>query len=158
MMGEDMDREWLLKAIELSRRCAPAPRAFSVGAVLVDAQGLEIAGAYSRELGDTLHAEEIALTKAIDSGREPRGATLYTSLEPCSVRLSGSVSCTQRILDAGIARVVFALDEPPIFVVCQGARILAQHGLQVTHLEEYGELVRAINGHLLGGETTAPMG
>lgn len=143
-----MDREWLVQAIELSRRCPVSTTAFSVGAIVVDSQGQMIASGYSRELGDGLHAEEIALDKAERAGRDVRGAALYTSLEPCSVRLSGKASCTQRILAAGIARVVFAAREPPVFVVCDGAATLARHGVEVVHLGEYSESVREINQHL----------
>ena len=43
------DREWLMKAIELSRLCPPSQKAFSVGAIIVGANGDQISTGYSRE-------------------------------------------------------------------------------------------------------------
>jgi diaminohydroxyphosphoribosylaminopyrimidine deaminase/5-amino-6-(5-phosphoribosylamino)uracil reductase len=49
---------------------------------------------------------------------------LYTSMEPCSIRKSRFVSCTQLIVAAGIRRVVLAMREPPIIVDCKGVEQL----------------------------------
>lgn len=143
-----VDRHWLARAIELSLRCPPSTSAFSVGAVIVDAGGNEIASGYSRETDDTTHAEESALAKL---GDDPRlaGATLYSSLEPCSRRKSRPRPCAGRILDAGIARVVFALREPSTFVVGEGAELLTAGGVDVMELADLGPAVREANRHLL---------
>ncbi|WP_218081331.1 deaminase [Anthocerotibacter panamensis] len=148
-MHRSPDHTWLLEAIECSRQCPPSAGAFSVGAIIVDAAQQKIASGYSRETGDGAHAEEIALQKAHQAQLDLRGATIYSSLEPCSVRLSQKRSCTDRMLAAGIARVVFALYEPSIFVVCRGAETLMRHGVEVVVLPEYGPLVVAINQHLM---------
>ncbi len=79
------DYRWLSEAIELSRRCPPSRSAFSVGAVLVAADGSVIATGYSRERDPHDHAEEVALGKA-GPGARLAGATLYSSLEPCAAR------------------------------------------------------------------------
>jgi diaminohydroxyphosphoribosylaminopyrimidine deaminase/5-amino-6-(5-phosphoribosylamino)uracil reductase len=60
----DADLGWLREAIELSARCPPSRSAFSVGAVLVSADGRVIATGYSRERDPADHAEEVALAKA----------------------------------------------------------------------------------------------
>jgi diaminohydroxyphosphoribosylaminopyrimidine deaminase / 5-amino-6-(5-phosphoribosylamino)uracil reductase len=60
----DADRRWLAEAIELSRRCPPSASAFSVGAILVAADGDVIATGFSRERDPHDHAEEAALAKA----------------------------------------------------------------------------------------------
>jgi 5-amino-6-(5-phosphoribosylamino)uracil reductase len=143
------DRELLLQAVELSRRCPPSDRAFSVGAILTDIQGTILATGYSRETEPRDHAEEIALRKAQAADADPRGGTLYSSLEPCSVRLSGQPACADLLVAAGIARVVFALHEPPVFVTCAGAERLTRAGVAVHVLPELAELVRAVNRHLL---------
>jgi pyrimidine deaminase RibD-like protein len=146
------DRDWLLAAIELSRSCPVANTAYAVGAIIVGTGG-ELARGYSRESGPADHAEETALTKA---ARDARGATMYTSLEPCTVRSSHSRTCTDLILAAGIRRVVFALREPPLFAVCHGAETLRAGGVDVLELAELAELVRQVNAHLFGRE--APRG
>lgn len=144
-----VDRHWLTRAIELSHRCPPSTTAFSVGAVVVDASGEEIAWGYSRETDDLVHAEESALAKLAGDPRLA-GATIYSSLEPCSKRKSRPASCSRLIQEAGIRRVVFALREPATFVVGKGAKELSAAGLTVAEYAELGELVRDANRLQLG--------
>lgn len=144
------DRRWLTEAAELAARCPPTTSAFNVGAVLVGADGTRLATGYSRESDPHDHAEEAALGK-LDPG-DPRlaGATMYTSLEPCSTRASRPRSCTDLILAAGIPRVVFAWREPAVFVDGTGAETLAANGVEVVELPELAHLVRAANETVLG--------
>lgn len=144
-----VDRHWLTRAIELSHRCPPSTTAFSVGAVVIDASGEEIAWGYSRETDDLVHAEESALAKIAGDPRLA-GATIYSSLEPCSNRKSRPASCSRLIQEAGIRRVVFALREPATFVVGKGAKELSAAGLTVAEYAELGELVRDANRLQLG--------
>lgn len=145
------DVRLLREAVTLSRSAPPSPDAFSVGAMIVGADGVVLATGYSRENGAHAHAEQVALEKAAMLGLDLRGATLYTSLEPCSVRRSGSTGCAVRIVASGIARVVFALREPPIFVEGNGAELLAQAGVEVIELDAEAPAVAKINAHLLRG-------
>ncbi len=148
----DTDRRWLREAIEVSSRCTPSPRAYSVGAVIVDSGGEVMATGYSRERDSRDHAEEVALRKAASdpsSQRRLAGATLYSSLEPCSTRASRPHSCTELILRSGIRRVVFAWREPALFADCQGAEILGSAGIAVIEMPELASEVRAVNAHLL---------
>ncbi len=144
------DRRWLTEAIRLSHHCPPKATAFSVGAIIVDGDGLEISRGYSRETDDHVHAEESALAKLDPRDPRLRHATIYTSLEPCSVRKSAKLTCTRLILTAGIPRVVFAWREPSLFVPdCQGAEILASAGVTVVEIGDMADLVREANAHLL---------
>jgi riboflavin biosynthesis pyrimidine reductase/pyrimidine deaminase RibD-like protein len=128
-----VDRHWLALAVALSAQCPPSSTAFSVGAVIVGTDGEVVATGYSRETDDRVHAEEAALAKVTDRSRL-RDATIYSSLEPCSVRKSRPRSCSQLIIDAGIPRVVFGLREPSTFVVGEGAETLAAAGVTVVEL------------------------
>jgi deoxycytidylate deaminase len=56
---------------------------------------------------------------------------MYTTMEPCSVRLSGNRSCTSRLIEAGVACVVVGEGEPSNFVVCEGTKLLRQAGIKV---------------------------
>jgi diaminohydroxyphosphoribosylaminopyrimidine deaminase / 5-amino-6-(5-phosphoribosylamino)uracil reductase len=143
------DRRFLRQAIELSRRCPPSDAAFSVGAVLVGADGAVLAAGYSRESAPHDHAEEAALAKV--AGRPPPGATIYSSLEPCLRRLSRPRSCCDLIVAAGITRVVLAWREPPIFVPGGGTAWLEARGVLVTEVAELAADARAVNAHLLPG-------
>lgn len=145
-----IDRHWLTRTIELSHRCPPSTTAFSVGAVIVDAAGEEIAWGYSRETDDLVHAEESALAKLPADDPRLRTATIYSSLEPCSRRKSRPKSCSQLIREAGIPRVVFAYREPSTFVVGEGAEELTAAGVTLVEYPELAEAVRDANRLQLG--------
>jgi len=146
---EARDRHWLLTAIDLSRRCPPSSTAYSVGAVIVGADGDMLASGRSRETDPVAHAEEAALAGVAEGDARLQGATLYSSLEPCSRRRSRPLSCARLIRDAGIRRVVFALREPTLFVDCRGAEELGEAGVEVVEVPDLADQVREVNVHLL---------
>ena len=146
---EPLDAALLAEAVELSRRSPPSPAAYAVGAVVVGA------GPGARPLGRLVPpARPARPRRGGRAGRasraDPAGGTLYSSLEPCSRRRSRRHTCTELILAAGIARVVFALREPPLFADCDGAELLARAGVEVVELPALAAEVRAVNAHLLG--------
>lgn len=146
------DHQWLRRAIELSRRCPPSTSAYCVGAVVVGMGGDELSRGYSRESDPLGHAEESALAKLAEpSTVDAIGATVYSSMEPCSERRSRPRTCTELIIAAGIRRVVFALREPPLFVDCNGVELLQQAGVQVVEVPDLADLVREANRGVLRG-------
>jgi 5-amino-6-(5-phosphoribosylamino)uracil reductase len=142
------DCRFLRWAIELSRLCPQSDTAFSVGAVIVAETGEVLATGYSREQEDHDHAEEVALRKL---GPDPRlrHATLYSSLVPCGARASRPLTCVQRILAAGIPRVVYAWREPPLFAEGDGADQLLAASVSVTEFPALAERAEQVNAHLL---------
>lgn len=149
LLSQDLvDRHWLAATVELSRSCPPSDTAFDVGAIVVDAYGEEMTRGYSREVDDRVHAEEAALAK-VEGDPRLAGATIYSSMEPCSRRASRPLTCTRLILDAGIPRVVFALREPPTFVDGRGAEVLAGGGREVVEVAELADSVREVNRRFL---------
>ncbi|MFF4632203.1 dihydrofolate reductase family protein [Streptomyces griseorubiginosus] len=145
------DHHWLALACELAAQCPPSRTAFSVGAVVVAADGTELARGHSRESGDpVVHAEEAALAKiAPDDPRLP-SATVYTSLEPCTHRASRPAPCARLILDAGVRRVVTAWREPDTFVTgADGTGLLTGQGVDVVVLTDHEDEAKAPNRHLL---------
>ena len=145
------DRQWLREAIELSRRCPPSPSAFSVGAVIVAADGSTVATGFSRQRDPHDHAEEGALA-TLEAG-DPRlpGATLYSSLEPCRFRASRPRPCAGLIIAAGLRRVVIAWLEPPVFARGGGAELLRESGVTVVEIPELADQARAVNAAVLSG-------
>ena len=137
-------------AVSLAWQCPPSETAFSVGAVIVDAAGTELSRGFSREGGDPMaHAEEAALAKL--SPGEPRlaGATIYSTLEPCSQRKSRSRTCTELIIASGLARVVIAWREPARVVAdAQGYELLSRAGLTVDEMPGLAADAAAPNRHL----------
>ncbi|WP_149827662.1 dihydrofolate reductase family protein [Streptomyces tailanensis] len=146
------DRHWLALACELALACPPSRTAFSVGAVVVAADGTELARGHSRENGDlVVHAEEAALAKLDPADPRLASATVYSSLEPCARRTSRPAPCARLLLDAGVRRVVTAWREPDTFVenAAAGNAVLAAEGVDVVVLPEYEGAAKAPNGHLL---------
>ncbi|GAB2869544.1 deaminase [Streptomyces mayteni] len=147
----DADRTWMRRAIELSTLSPPASTAFSVGAVVVGRDGVELASGYSRESDGQVHAEESALAKLAPRVRTAslKGATIYSTLEPCSQRRSRPRTCAELILASGLRRVVIAWREPALLVDdCQGVELLGASGVVVEELADLAAAARAVNAHL----------
>lgn len=96
----------------------------SVGCVIVR-DGAVIAEARTGD-GGRPHAEERALAYC-----DARQATVYVTLEPCAKRSSGSASCAQRLIHAGVKRVVVAADDPHPFAAGVGVALLLAAGVEV---------------------------
>ncbi len=90
---------------EVRGRTAPNP---NVGCVIVSGDG-SIVGRGATRQGGRPHAEAVALAEA---GERARGATLYTSLEPCAHKSARGPACSELIVEAGLAKVVVALKDP----------------------------------------------
>lgn len=150
-MDETDDERWMRLAIELAWQCPPSQRAFSVGAVIVGSDGEELSRGFSREGGDPLvHAEEAALGKLAPGDPRLAGATIFSTLEPCSQRRSRLRTCTQLIIEAGLRRAVIAWREPALFVPdCQGYEQLERAGITVAELPDLAAEAAAPNRHLI---------
>lgn len=148
-MTSQEDARWMRLAVALAWLCPPSGSAYSVGAVIVAADGTELSRGFSRESGPAVHAEEAALGKLGPGDPRLAGATIYSTLEPCSQRKSRPRTCTELIIGSGIRRVVIAWREPSLFVAdCQGYELLKQAGLDVTELADFAEQAAAPNRHL----------
>jgi diaminohydroxyphosphoribosylaminopyrimidine deaminase/5-amino-6-(5-phosphoribosylamino)uracil reductase len=97
------------------------------------------------QAGGRPHAERVALEMA---GERARGATLYVSLEPCSHH-GRTPPCIDAVREAGIARVVTALEDPDTRVSGRGHAILREAGVRVLCGVLAGEASRAHRGHIL---------
>jgi diaminohydroxyphosphoribosylaminopyrimidine deaminase / 5-amino-6-(5-phosphoribosylamino)uracil reductase len=121
------DHDYMQVALELAEKgrgwTSPNPM---VGAVVV--QGQEIVGRGYHQRAGGPHAEVNAID---DAGARARGATIYVTLEPCN-HVGRTPPCTQKILAAGIRRVVVAMEDPNPGVSGGGNRFLMENGIAVT--------------------------
>ena len=108
-------------------RTAPNP---NVGCVIVK-DGAIIARAATAP-GGRPHAEAVALA---DAGEAARGATLFTTLEPCAHSSPRGPTCAELIPAAGIARVVIGIEDPDPRTTGQGISILRAAGIAVELLD-----------------------
>jgi diaminohydroxyphosphoribosylaminopyrimidine deaminase/5-amino-6-(5-phosphoribosylamino)uracil reductase len=139
--ARERDSRHLLRAIELAGRArgqtSPNP---IVGAVLVKDDRV-IGEGITQPPGEA-HAERMALAH---SREDPAGATLYVSLEPCGHH-GRTPPCTDAILEAGIARVVIASDDPSSKASGRGPGILRDEGVEVVWVDgDVSEAARLLN-------------
>lgn len=120
------DHTYMQRALALARRgfytTAPNPR---VGCVLV-ANGDVVGEGFHVKAGEP-HAERNALLAA---GEDARGATCYVTLEPC-FHTGRTGPCADALIDAGVVRVVAAMQDPHSKVAGQGFAKLRAAGIQV---------------------------
>ncbi len=125
----DTDLLHLARTLELAEQgrghVSPNPL---VGAVIVQ-DGEVVGEGYHAEFGGP-HAEVAAIDDARGRGCDPRGATLYVSLEPCCHQ-GKTPPCTDAIAAAGLARVVVASDDPSAKAAGRGLGILRDEGVDV---------------------------
>ena len=142
--GTDEDLRWMAAALNLGSRslglAAPNP---SVGAILV--KDGAVVGRGTTAPGGRPHAERIAIERA---GEAARGATLYVTLEPCSHH-GVSPPCADAIIEAGVARVVSAMEDPNPLVGGRGHARLRAAGIAVAVGPGADQARRDHLGHIL---------
>ena len=99
-----------------------------VGAVVLSPGGEQLAVGYHRGAG-TAHAEADAILEARRQGVDLAGTTMVVTLEPCN-HVGRTGPCAQAIIDAGISRVIYAIDDPHD-PAAGGARTLQAAGVDV---------------------------
>lgn len=124
------DEQWMARAIEVatSARTRTSPNPW-VGCLVVTRDGRVFEGA--TEPPGQRHAERVALDAAAAAGADVAGATVYTTLEPCSHH-GRTPPCSQALVAAGVARVVSALADPDPQVGGAGFSHLREAGIEVT--------------------------
>ncbi len=140
-MFDAQDRRYMKRALALAEKgmgaASPNP---SVGCVVVKAGKMIGKGYHEYALLD--HAEVHALR---ESAGQARDATAYVTLEPCSHQ-GRTPPCADRLIEAGITRVVVARIDPNPRVSGQGIDRLRSAGIQVDvglMAEEAGRIIEA---------------
>lgn len=125
-MFSPTDYAFMSTALRLAEKglysTTPNPR---VGCVIV--RNEQIVGSGWHERAGQPHAETNALNAA---GEAARGATAYVTLEPCS-HYGRTPPCANALIDAGIARVIIAMEDPNPMVSGRGCALLEQAGITV---------------------------
>lgn len=133
------DTEFMQRALRLAARglstTQPNPR---VGCVIVK-NGTIVGEGWHQRAGEA-HAEVIALNAA---GENARGATAYVTLEPCN-HTGKTPPCVDALLNAGISKVMAAMQDPNPLVAGKGLQRLRANGIEV-HTGLLETQARALN-------------
>jgi pyrimidine deaminase RibD-like protein len=160
----DLQRKFMELAVEEARKSKPEddkphPK---VGVVVVK-NGDVLATAYRGELGKGDHGEFTALEKKLPDATVA-GATVYTTLEPCTTRNHPKLPCAARLIERKVKRVVIGMHDPNRTVYGRGWVMLQEAGILTADFEpdlkaEIKELNREFIRHhasSAGGPATAP--
>ncbi len=143
--------DYMQRAIDLACNVIGTQPNPKVGCVLVKEERV-IADGWHQAAG-LPHAEVITLRNA---GGEARGATAFVSLEPCCHR-GKTGPCTEALINAGVSRVVFAMQDPNPKISGNGISQLEQAGVEVFHFADFEARAKAINsGFVRRHETGVP--
>lgn len=147
----------MAQALDLAKLSPPKPTNFRVGALVVDYSTHTIlATGYTLELPGNTHAEQCCFIKLAQQhgvSEEklaevlPSTLALYTTMEPCSKRLSGNLPCVERVLRLSgcIQKVYVGVMEPKKFVSDNtGQKRLEDAGIQVVHVQGLEEEILKI--------------
>jgi pyrimidine deaminase RibD-like protein len=148
----DNHMQYMLLALDQAQESPPKPSNFRVGALLVDADtGAILSRGYTLECEGNTHAEQCCLlkyAKAHDLPEDrvgealPPNTVIYTTMEPCNLRLSGNLPCVDRIIrttslngDRTIKKVYIGVKEPEKFVgENEGRKKLEGYGIECIHV------------------------
>jgi pyrimidine deaminase RibD-like protein len=127
------DKQYCKMAVELARKSIAENDGELhpyVGAVVVK-DGEVLATGYRGETGEGRHAEFCALKKITDDvdNVDLSGCTVYTTLEPCSIRKPSKTPCTNRLINGKVARVVYGLADKDETVF--GHSSLSEAGIEI---------------------------
>ncbi|KAI5964198.1 RIB2 [Candida pseudojiufengensis] len=146
-------RKFMELAIQEAKKCGETQTQFNVGSVLV-LNGEILSTGYSREIEGNTHAEQNALTKYFNKNgtyEVPPGTEIFTTMEPCSLRLSGNLPCVDRIIEQPNIKSVFVgVVEPDVFVKNNSSyKKLSNKNIAYIHIPGYEDecLEIAKRGH-----------
>ena len=130
MLLTEPDIHWMSLALTWAEKAmyitTPNPR---VGCVIVNTQGV-LLGAGHTQIAGQAHSEIMALRDAKQQGHDVACATAFVTLEPCSHQ-GHTGPCCDALIQAGLARVVVAVQDPNPQVSGNGIARLRQAGIQV---------------------------
>ncbi|MGC7406150.1 bifunctional diaminohydroxyphosphoribosylaminopyrimidine deaminase/5-amino-6-(5-phosphoribosylamino)uracil reductase RibD [Pandoraea pneumonica] len=128
-MFSEQDFAYMRRALALAERgmftTAPNPR---VGCVIVN-EGRVIGEGFTQPAGQD-HAEVQAMKDARTRGESLRDATAYVTLEPCS-HYGRTPPCAKGLIEAGVKRVIAAMEDPNPLVAGRGLTMLRDAGIEV---------------------------
>lgn len=124
--------QWMRRVVDLAKTCTSEPRLDPPPrvAALLTKNGRLLGEAYRGQFNEGDHAEYCLLERVLRDA-DVSGATVYTTLEPCSRRGPGKIPCAQRLVDRRLGEVVIGLYDPNPKVYRQGWKLLRDGGIRL---------------------------
>ncbi|KAJ1727242.1 DRAP deaminase [Coemansia sp. Benny D160-2] len=151
----EKDVELMRMAIDEGCKCVNVETAYNVGAVITTKDKEVLTTGYSRKYPGNTHAEQCALMDLEKLKESPEtqetpleNLIIYTTMEPCSTRLSGNWPCYKRILESNIDTVFIGVMEPPVFGKFTSVEELINNGIKVIHIKELDKECKDLSSHL----------
>ncbi len=129
------DLQWMRHAVDLGKQSPSEPGKITpkVGAVIVR-DGQLLVEAFRGETGKGRHAEYCALEKVPDM--DLRGATVYTTLEPCSRRTPGKTPCADHLIKRQVSTVFIGMYDPDPRIYGEGWQKLQSAGIALRDFDQ----------------------
>jgi pyrimidine deaminase RibD-like protein len=152
----DFHRKFMEMAVTAARKCEPEDgRVHPKVGVVVVRDGVVLATAYRGELGAGDHAEFTALEKKLPDA-VVAGATVYTTLEPCTSRNHPKLPCASRLIERRVKRVVIGMHDPNPTVYGGGWAKLQEAGIATADFEsDLKEEIKEMNRDFIRSQTEA---
>ena len=131
-MTNQNEFDFLRKAMEAAGKCVAEDHRISpkIGAIVAK-NGIILATAFRGEIEAAEHAEFTAIEKKLKH-ESLAGRTVYTTLEPCTDRNPPKLSCSERLKDRKVARVVIGMPNPNQGIRGKGILSLRKAGIDVS--------------------------
>jgi pyrimidine deaminase RibD-like protein/SAM-dependent methyltransferase len=151
MAGDDIIRDLMKESIEEAKKSVSEDQGIHplVGAIIADQDGNILQRAHRGEVSGC-HAEYLCIKKAKEKGQDLSNCMIFATLEPCTARGPGKISCSKHIIESGIGKVYIGMLDPNP-AICGRGETRLRFNIQVERFPS--DLIKALeefNGDFIG--------